>query len=206
MELQHSQFGVIRAEEHDGTIWFCAKDVCAALELKEVSKHVEKLDDDEKGTKVFRTLEGPQKMMVINESGLYTLILRSNKPKARAFRKWVTSEVLPTIRRTGRYELQRNGMVLATDDPIAWVNGVLAVKVRYLIDNGIISLRSYEHQVAGGKLERLNRAARCTPAWVSVKSLTERYRYRLAMELKQQYPHLVVEQGKLLYLTAPGRS
>jgi prophage antirepressor-like protein len=61
------------------------------------------LDDDEKGVENIYTPGGPQKMSVINESGLYTLILRSNKPAARPFRKWVTAEVLPAIRKTGFY-------------------------------------------------------------------------------------------------------
>jgi hypothetical protein len=61
------------------------------------------LDDDEKGVENIYTPGGPQKMSVINESGLYTLILRSNKPAARPFRKWVTAEVLPAIRKTGSY-------------------------------------------------------------------------------------------------------
>lgn len=72
-------------------------------------------------------------------------------------------------------------MVQATDDSIAWVNGVLAVKVRYPIDNGIMSLHSYNHQVACSKLERLNWAARLTLARVSVKSLADRYRCLLVM-------------------------
>jgi prophage antirepressor-like protein len=62
------------------------------------------LDDDEKGVENIYTPGGPQQMSVINESGLYTLILRSNKPAARPFRKWVTAEVLPAIRKTGSYQ------------------------------------------------------------------------------------------------------
>ena len=83
--------------------WWVAKDVCEILQYKEVSKTLSKLDDDEKGTKIFRTLGGNQKMTIINESGLYTLILRSNKPEAKRFKKWVTAEVLPSIRKTGSY-------------------------------------------------------------------------------------------------------
>jgi prophage antirepressor-like protein len=106
MELMHQQFGTIRIAENGGQYWFCAKDVCNALELDNVSMALQKLDDDEKGIKNFDTPGGPQEMLVVNESGLYALILRSNKPQARAFRKWVTNEVLPSLRRTGKYEIK----------------------------------------------------------------------------------------------------
>ena len=85
--------------------WFVAKDACDCLELTNVSKACQTLDEDEKGiTKVY-TLGGSQDMMLISESGLYTLIMRSNKPEAKVFRKWVTSEVLPSIRKTGSYDM-----------------------------------------------------------------------------------------------------
>lgn len=90
--------------DNKGDPWFVAKDVCAVLGLK--AKHVATtLDDDEK-SKVVRTdlgLPAGQSMWIINESGLYSLILRSRKPQAKAFKKWVTSEVLPSIRQKGGY-------------------------------------------------------------------------------------------------------
>ncbi len=73
------------------------------------------LDDDEKGTQIVRTLGGEQSVSVINESGLYSAILRSRKPEAKAFKKWVTSDVLPSIRKTGSYsaaELSRKDLAL----------------------------------------------------------------------------------------------
>ena len=88
----------IRVEVINGEAWFVAKDVCDALGIKNSRDAVfNVLDDDEKGVAKIYTLGGNQKMTVINESGVYNLIFRSNKPQARAFRKWVTSEVLPTI-------------------------------------------------------------------------------------------------------------
>ncbi len=83
--------------------WWVAKDVCDILNLTDTFKATQNLDDDEKGTKKVRTPGGEQEMIVVNESGLYTLIIRSNKPEARPFRKWITSEVLPAIRKTGAY-------------------------------------------------------------------------------------------------------
>ncbi len=82
MELIHEKFGTIRAIERDAIFWFCAKDVCDALELTNTSMALQPLDDDEKGIRNFYTPGGEQEMLAINESGLYALILRSNKPRA----------------------------------------------------------------------------------------------------------------------------
>lgn len=93
----------LRCILRDGEPWFVAADVCEALALDDTSKACSRLDDDEKGTNSIRTPSGDQQMLVINESGLYSLILTSRKPEAKKFKKWVTSEVLPAIRKTGRY-------------------------------------------------------------------------------------------------------
>lgn len=89
----------------DDAPWFVAADVAAALDYRMASDMTRFLDDDEKGTQIVRTPSNDQEMTVINESGLYSAILKSRKPEAKKFKKWVTSEVLPTIRKTGRYEL-----------------------------------------------------------------------------------------------------
>ena len=106
----------IRSKIIDGTPWLVAKDLCDYLELNDVSKALERLDDDEKLTRKFFVSGQMRSMWLVNESGTYALILRSNKPKAREFRKWITSEVLPTLRKTGRYELkpQKRGVVRKT--------------------------------------------------------------------------------------------
>ena len=83
-----------------GQPWFVAADVCAVLEIKNPSDAIKRLDDDERA-RFNLALQGDSN--IINESGLYSLILRSRKASARTFRKWVTSEVLPAIRRTGAY-------------------------------------------------------------------------------------------------------
>lgn len=87
--------------------WFVAKDVCSALGIggPHVSEAVEVLEDDEKGNGIVVTLGGPQELLTVNESGLYALIFRSRKPQARIFRRWVTNEVLPAIRKTGSYSV-----------------------------------------------------------------------------------------------------
>ena len=99
----------MRTVTTDGQTWFVAADVCAALEHTDASKAVSRLDDDEKGATYVRTLGGAQRMNVVNESGLYSLIFTSRVPRAKAFRRWVTGEVLPAIRTAGRYEMGRGG-------------------------------------------------------------------------------------------------
>ncbi len=95
----------IRAVNKDGEIWFVASDVAAVLDYRNAPDMTRLLDDDEKGTHFVRTLGGKQEVTVINESGIYHAVLKSRKPEAKAFRKWVTKEVLPAIRRTGSYSL-----------------------------------------------------------------------------------------------------
>lgn len=89
-----------------GEPWFIAKEVCEILEISKYRDAVSRLDDDERVSVKVDTLGGEQDMIAISESGLYTLIIRSNKPNARKFRKWVTGVVLPSIRKTGGYALQ----------------------------------------------------------------------------------------------------
>lgn len=90
----------------DGEPWFVAKDVCSILEIGNVSMALNRLDYDEKGISTIDTLGGGQSMLVISESGLYELIFNSRKPEARAFKKWVKTEVLPSIRKTGSYSMR----------------------------------------------------------------------------------------------------
>lgn len=95
----------VRAVLRDGVSWWVAADVCRVLEIGYHRDALARLDEDERGSVLVDTLGGPQSMGAINESGLYALILRSRKPAARRFRKWVTAEVLPALRREGRYAL-----------------------------------------------------------------------------------------------------
>lgn len=85
--------------------WFVAKDVCKGLDLSDTSRAVARLDDDEKGTASIRTLGSEQDLLIVNEPGLYRLILSSRKQEAKAFQRWVTHEVLPSIRKAGSYRI-----------------------------------------------------------------------------------------------------
>lgn len=87
----------------NGEIWFVASDIATALDYRMASDMTRFLDDDEKATHNLRTPYGEQNFTIINESGLYSAILKSRKPEAKTFKKWVTSEVLPSIRKTGTY-------------------------------------------------------------------------------------------------------
>jgi prophage antirepressor-like protein len=87
--------------DEQGMPWFVAADVCAVLGI--TTEQTRRLDDDEKGLRSVQTPGGTQSMTAVNESGLYSLILGSRKPEARAFKRWVTHDVLPAIRRTGSY-------------------------------------------------------------------------------------------------------
>ena len=93
----------VRTVQRDGEPWFVLKDVCAVLGISKYRDTADRLDEDERGSARVDTLGGAQDMTIINESGLYNVILRSDKPEARPFRKWVTGEVLPSIRKTGGY-------------------------------------------------------------------------------------------------------
>lgn len=94
----------IRVLELDGMAWFVAGDVAQALNYRDAANLARVLDDDEKGTHPVSTIKGAQKLLIINESGLYHAVIKSRKPEAVAFRKWVTGTVLPAIRQSGRYE------------------------------------------------------------------------------------------------------
>lgn len=92
--------------------WFVAKDLCDAINISNYRDAIERLDEDEKGVALTDTLGGKQEMAVVSESGMYTLILRCRDAVKKGsvphrFRKWVTAEVLPAIRKTGKYEHQK---------------------------------------------------------------------------------------------------
>lgn len=101
----------VRTVRKDGTPWFVLKDVCGVLNLGTPSRVAERLDGDEVSlTHLTDSLGRLQETTVISESGLYNVILRSDKPEAKPFRKWVTAEVLPAIRRSGGYIAGQNDL------------------------------------------------------------------------------------------------
>lgn len=118
----------VRIVNRDGEPWFVLADVCRVLEIANPSNVAARLDDDEKAT--LQNMEGQagngaQAFTIINESGLYSLVLTSRKPAAKRFKKWVTAEVLPSIRRTGRYAVAGLASGMRKDDglPMAQAAG-----------------------------------------------------------------------------------
>ena len=101
--FKNPEFGQVRTLIKDGQPWFVAKDICTALGLGDTSKAMERLDPDEKGTNSILTPGGTQEMWCVNEYGLYNLVIASRKPEAKSFKRWITHEVLPSIRQTGGY-------------------------------------------------------------------------------------------------------
>lgn len=103
----------VRMVEKNGEPWFVLKDVCKVLDLTTPKRVAERLELDEVSlTHIIDSIGRKQEILTINESGLYSVILRSDKPQAKLFRKWVTSEVLPTIRKTGSYAIKEDNAKL----------------------------------------------------------------------------------------------
>ena len=95
----------VRTILQDGEPWWVLADVCRVLDIKNSRDVANRLDEDEKGVSLTHTPGGPQNMTIISESGLYSVILRSDKPEAKPFRRWVTHDILPAIRREGTYSI-----------------------------------------------------------------------------------------------------
>lgn len=102
--FQSEQFGQVRTTIRDGEPWFVAADVCRALDIGNPRMATARLDDDEKNTVISTDgNRGNPNMTIVSEPGLYALVLGSRKPEARAFKRWITHEVIPSIRKSGGY-------------------------------------------------------------------------------------------------------
>ena len=114
----------VRVVELNGEPWFVAKDVCDVLEINNPSQAISRLDDDEKNTIILNEGIGNPNKSVVNEYGLYNLIFNSRKPEAREFKRWVTHEVLPEIRKNGAYVKANE----EDDDEIILAKAVMAAQ------------------------------------------------------------------------------
>lgn len=123
----------VRITDQNGDPWFIAKDVCDVLGI-DTSNLSKTLDDDEKGSVQCTTPRGNQTMTIVNESGLYSLILKSRKPEAKRFKKWVTKDVLPSIRKHGGY--------LKGQEELP--EGLVSSLHRTLQENALPALRYYD--------------------------------------------------------------
>lgn len=130
MEMLQQMFqGIeVRAVEREGEFWFIATDVARALEIGNSRQAVARLDEDEKGVISTDTLGGAQEVAIVSESGLYSLILGSRKAEAKVFKRWVTHDLLPTLRRTGFYSL-REPVITATGIARAYARPLSTIPV-----------------------------------------------------------------------------
>lgn len=131
--FNNENLGSVRtALDQDGNIWFVAKDVCDVLGIVNNRDAMSRLDEDEKDVVNTDTLGGAQKANIINESGMYTLVLTSRKPQAKEFKKWLTHEVIPTIRQHGGYIYGQEMLETKDQKEIKEKLSELSEKVKYL--------------------------------------------------------------------------
>ncbi|WP_406242012.1 Bro-N domain-containing protein [Tissierella carlieri] len=148
--FRNNEFGEIRVIEKDGEPWLVGKDVANSLgysnSRKAISDHV---DVEDKGVTICDTPGGKQEMTIINESGFYSLVLSSKLPTAKKFKRWVTSEVLPSIRKEGKYiveQTSKSSLAASNNNPLQQQKEKLKKAVitsNYLIDyigssNGLV--------------------------------------------------------------------
>ena len=151
-ELQVFNFknNEVRTKSTNENIWFCLKDVCEILEISNSRKVVERLNEKGVTTSDTLTRGGIQKMTYINESNLYKVIFQSRKPQAEEFTEWVTGEVLPSIRRTGGYQLPSDPMQILklTYDALSQTNESVAqheYRIKELEDNQLLNPGEYNY-------------------------------------------------------------
>ena len=133
---------LIRTMTIDGDPWIVLADVCRVLEIGNPAQAATRLDEDEKGIITTDTLGGPQQTITINESGLYSLILTSRKEAAKRFKKWVTAEVLPSIRKTGSYAVPASSVELSKMDRnvIGGIVKAITTKAMAAIDDRVVAV------------------------------------------------------------------
>lgn len=188
----------VRTVVIDGAIWFVAKDVCDVLGISKYRDAVARLDEDEGRPVVVDTLGGNQEMAAVNESGLYSLILTSRKPEARAFKKWITSEVLPQIRATGIYGMTKLNAAEA-----------LLESVKLIVEHQKV-LDRHEDQISdlGGRVEHLE-GGKVPDGYMIVARYASKYRIKLdlaiASKIGRTASRLCRERGIEIHLISDGR-
>ena len=168
--FENTQFGSVRVVMRNGEPWFIAKDVCDCLGLDNVSRATNGLDEDEKvalEANITNSNVGGRGTIIISEAGLYSLILRSRKPEAKEFKRWVTHEVLPSIRKTGQFAVGQPAPIVRPLSDVAFIfqcAGIegnqlaLALDKLYRAETGRSALTSAEVVLVAPKQEQL-----CTP-------------------------------------------
>ena len=145
--FSYDQIEVSVLVDDDGNPWWIAKDVCRVLGIGDISQAVERLDDDEKLMRALHVSGQNRDVWTVNEPGLYSLIIRSNKPEAIKFKRWITHEVLPSIRKTGKYEV---GNVTELDLIIQSAQAMKKIEHKQMEhDQRIQILEAKQHQNSG---------------------------------------------------------
>lgn len=167
-----------------GEPWFVAADAAAILDLGNVHSSLALLDEDEKGLHTMETIRGPQSLAVVSEPGLYSLILRSRKPEAKAFKRWLTHEVLPSVRRTGSYGMPAPAALPVLDSAEA-----------------ILQLATAYHEAAVQLVIAQRRAADLEPAaqaWGVLAEAAGDYSLRDAGHILNRDPRISIGQNRLM--------
>lgn len=189
-------------EGNDGEPWFVAKDICDALGLGQVSRALDRLDADQRGLLRVPHPQNPTTtlaMSSVNESGMYELVIRSDKPEAKRFRKWVTSEVLPTLRKHGTYVVPGR-----EPDEIALFEQMLAAYKRLhsrvdelTYDVGEVRRDVSEIKAAQGKTEvQLLPAQTSDTGYRTVVGYANMRGIRITNETAKEYGHLAAEWSR----------
>jgi anti-repressor protein len=171
----------VRTTQKDGEPWFVVADSCSVLAIRNSRDAIATLDHDERGVATIDTPGGPQGMAIVSESGLYSLIMRSRKAEAKAFRRWVTHDVIPAIRRTGSYGAPA---VPSLDTPA-----------------GVLQLAEVFHETAKRLVTAETRVAELAPAaeaWEVLAEATGDYSLRDAAHILNRDPAIDTGQNRLM--------
>lgn len=171
--FEKDEFGKIRTGLKDEVVLFVAVDVCSALGLSNSRQSLKRLDYDEKDVISSDTPGGKQKLSVINEYGLYNLVLASRKPQAKAFKRWITHEVIPSIRKTGKYTIEQQtlieeaykpslkyyrGIPVVTKKDLAAVLNVVTHRIQqYIVKKGLLIQGGDYYVLTGVELEKFKK-------------------------------------------------
>lgn len=196
--ILHDKFGKIRTHYTDNQPWFVAKDVCVTLGIdwKRGLTSRYSLHEEDISKAIIKTNGGPQEITIVNESGLYQLIFQSRKPIARDFSRWITSEVLPSIRKTGSYTTRK------TFDVLNWYKGVLCIEHRWLVDNGITTKYAINQSIRRKSLVRIRRSSKGQRSLLLWSSVPQKWKDRIYAQFGvlaiPPYTSLTKEQCKVL--------
>ena len=189
----------------DNDYWFVAKDVCQVLGHSDVSMACKRLDEDEKLVQTMFVSGQNRDMLTISESGLYNLIITSRKPKAKEFRRWVTKEVIPSIRKTGKYEINKTPKLPPYEKAVQCAKAIRNIQddldnqprlVQFLIDYAINEMKAEldeKNSLTGQPVKGVVEIAQELGFTVTHKN-----RSTLGRFVKKQIPHLVQEEQRLV--------